>query len=101
MRTLSLTTRESWSNPTCQRVLQVMDRDPRAEELNNLRLALAAFALQLDAFEARLKRRSIASVETTVKSSQTAPADIGFANKIVSAMKSLPTDPNDGGPKSD
>jgi hypothetical protein len=34
-----------------------MDHDPRAEELNSLRLALAAFALQLDAFEARLKTR--------------------------------------------
>jgi hypothetical protein len=31
--------------------------DPRAEELNNLRLALATFALQLDAFEARIKGR--------------------------------------------
>jgi hypothetical protein len=31
------------------------DRDPRAEELNNLRLALATFALQLDSFEARLR----------------------------------------------
>jgi hypothetical protein len=32
-----------------------MDRDPRAEELNNLRLAMATFAIQLDAFEARVK----------------------------------------------
>jgi hypothetical protein len=31
--------------------------DPRAEELINLRLALATFALQLDAFEARIKVR--------------------------------------------
>jgi hypothetical protein len=29
--------------------------DQRTEELNSLRLALATFALQLDAFEARLK----------------------------------------------
>jgi hypothetical protein len=28
--------------------------DPRAEELNSLRLALATFALKLDAFEARI-----------------------------------------------
>lgn len=28
-------------------------QDPRAEELHNLRLALATFALQLDAFEMR------------------------------------------------
>jgi hypothetical protein len=33
------------------------DRDPRAEELNNLKVALATFALQLDAFEARIKVR--------------------------------------------
>jgi hypothetical protein len=31
--------------------------DPRAEELNSVRLALATFALKLDAFEARLKLR--------------------------------------------
>jgi hypothetical protein len=31
--------------------------DQRADELNNLRLALATFALQLDAFELRLKGR--------------------------------------------
>jgi hypothetical protein len=33
------------------------NRHSRAEELNSLRLALATFALQLDAFEARLKTR--------------------------------------------
>ena len=33
------------------------DRAPRAEELNNLKVALATFALQLDAFEARIKVR--------------------------------------------
>jgi hypothetical protein len=32
-----------------------MDQDPRAKELDSLRLALATFALRLDAFEARLK----------------------------------------------
>ena len=31
--------------------------DPRAEELDSLRLALATFAMQLDAFEAGLKIR--------------------------------------------
>jgi hypothetical protein len=36
---------------------QVHRDDPRAEELNSLRLALATFALKLDAFEARLKLR--------------------------------------------
>jgi len=34
---------------------QVHRDDPRAEELNSLRLTLAAFALKLDAFEARMK----------------------------------------------
>jgi hypothetical protein len=59
-----------------------MDRDPRVEELTNLRLALATFALQLDAFEARLKGRS---PKTTLKAFHPAPPDI--ANKIVAAMK--------------
>jgi predicted Zn-dependent protease len=36
---------------------QVHRDDPRAEELNSLRLALATFALKLDAFEVRLKLR--------------------------------------------
>jgi predicted Zn-dependent protease len=36
---------------------QVHRDDPRAEELNSLGLALATFALKLDAFEARLKLR--------------------------------------------
>ncbi len=48
-----------------------MNRDPRAEELNNLRLALAlaVFALRLDAFEARLKgqhRKSTAQLPKTL-----------------------------------
>jgi hypothetical protein len=30
-------------------------RDPRSDELNNLKLALATFALHLDAFEARVE----------------------------------------------
>jgi hypothetical protein len=38
--------------------------DPRAVERNNLRLALATFALQLDAFEARLKTRRADSAGT-------------------------------------
>ena len=61
-----------------------MDRDPRVEELTNLRLALATFALQLDAFEARLKGRS---PKTTLKALHLAPPDISVANKIVAAMK--------------
>jgi hypothetical protein len=31
--------------------------DQRAQELNNLQLELASFAMRLDAFEARTKRR--------------------------------------------
>jgi hypothetical protein len=49
-----------------------MDRDPRVEELTNLRLALATFALQLDAFEARLKGRS---PKTTLKAFHPAPPE--------------------------
>jgi hypothetical protein len=65
-----------------------MANDPRAEELYKLRLALATFALHLDAFEARLKSRS--SV-TSSEASQPTPSDTGFASKIVSAMKSADT----------
>jgi hypothetical protein len=31
------------------------DRDPRAEELSKLKLALAIFSMHLDAFEARVR----------------------------------------------
>src|SRR5712675_1693454 len=64
-----------------------MDRDPRVEELTNLRLALATFALQLDAFEARLKGRS---PKTTLKAFHPAPPDISVASKILVAMKERP-----------
>jgi hypothetical protein len=60
-----------------------MSRDSRAAELNNLKLALAAFALQLNAFEARLKRRSF---EIAAPSPPTA-SDLQFARKILWAMK--------------
>jgi hypothetical protein len=43
-------------NPRETFVMQDTDKQ-RTEELNQLRLALATFALQLDAFEARLRRR--------------------------------------------
>jgi hypothetical protein len=59
--------------------------DPRVEELHRLRFALASFALQLDAFEARLKSRSS---ETTMKPSRPTASETDFASKIVSAMKS-------------
>jgi hypothetical protein len=61
-----------------------MSRDPRAEELHNLKLALATFTLQLDAFEARLKG--------ILKALSSAPPDNRLASKIVAAMKSV--DPN-------
>jgi hypothetical protein len=38
----------------------VVDQDPRAEELNKLKLALAIFSMHLDAFEARVKGDLIA-----------------------------------------
>jgi hypothetical protein len=42
--------------------------EPRAEELHSLRLALATFALRLDAFEARLKgRRTKPTVEQSTR----------------------------------
>jgi hypothetical protein len=61
-----------------------MKRDLRSAELNNLKQALAAFALQLNAFEARLKRRSF---ETANTSSPPTASDIQFAKKILWAMK--------------
>jgi hypothetical protein len=73
-----------------------MSRDPRADELHNLKLALATFALQLDGFEARLKRLRL---KTTVKAVHPAPSDNRLANKIVSAMKSA--EPNNRPKSSD
>jgi hypothetical protein len=61
-----------------------MGRDPRSEELENLRLALGTFALQLDAFEVRIK--NLLPLKTKVKAIDRAPPDV-LANKIVSAMK--------------
>ena len=61
-----------------------MDRDPRAKELYNLKLALATFALQLDAFEARLK-----SAAQNNGPFHSAPPDIRLANKLVSASVAL------------
>lgn len=67
-----------------------MSRDPRAEELSNLRFALATFALHLDAFEARLKDRQRAS---NTGSRKFLPDDAQFANRIVRPKGSLPTPP--------
>jgi hypothetical protein len=67
--------------------------DQRATDLSQLKLALATFALQLDAFEARLKGRSF---KTSVKASLPVTPDIGFASQIVFAMKGhQPTDQSD------
>ena len=73
--------------PTVHAVSCPMSRDQRAEELHKLKLALATFALQLDAFEARLKSLRL---KTTVKAVHPAPSDNRL--KIVSAMKGA--DPN-------
>lgn len=59
--------------------------DQRLKELANLRIALATFAIQLDAFEARLKGRP--SKLTIVPSINPIPIDPPFfAKQIVSAM---------------
>ena len=49
------------SAPNRKVTTPIMDRrkDARTAELNNLRLALAAFALQLAAFEMRLQRTAV------------------------------------------
>jgi hypothetical protein len=65
-----------------------MGRDLRAAELNNLKLALAAFAVQLNAFEERLKRRSF----ETDNRLPTRASDIQFAKKILWAMKAAESD---------
>jgi hypothetical protein len=65
-----------------------MSRDLRAVELNNLKLALATFAVQLNAFEARLKRRSF---ETDNRLPPRA-SDVQFARKIFWAMKAAESD---------
>ena len=56
-------------------------RDSRAKELEDLKLALAKFALQLDEFEARLRARSIKAAAEDLNENAT------LASKIVSAMK--------------
>jgi hypothetical protein len=61
-----------------------MDSDPRVKELNNLKFGLAEFALQLDAFEARLKARS---PKITLRAFYPAPRNTGIVDKIVAAMK--------------
>ena len=61
--------------------------DQRAEELNNLRLALATFALQLDAFEVRLKNRR---TQTNAEPSKPVSPATAFAKQVIGAMKNRP-----------
>lgn len=67
-----------------------MARDLRAAELNNLKLVLATFALQLNAFEERLKTRSFETEHHSLRPPRT--SDVQFANKILQAMKGAETD---------
>jgi hypothetical protein len=57
--------------------------DRRVEELHNLRIALATFAVHLDAFEARLTGRP---AKPFVEPAKPASRDIAFAKQIVAAM---------------
>ena len=65
-----------------------MGRDLRAAELINLKLTLAAFAVQLNAFEERLKRRSFERDNGLPPMAN----DIQFAKKILWAMKGAESD---------
>jgi hypothetical protein len=73
----------------CNRTSRAMDHrdDQRAEELINLRWALAAFALQLDAFEVRLNGRG-----TKINGEPSKPISPGtaFAKQVIGAMKNRP-----------
>ncbi|KRR15225.1 hypothetical protein CQ14_28295 [Bradyrhizobium lablabi] len=60
------------------------DRDPRATELANLKEALANFGHKLDAYEARIGRKSKASQPHCPTSTD---PHIAFANEVVAAMK--------------
>jgi hypothetical protein len=61
--------------------------DQRAEELKNLRLALATFALQVDAFELRLKGRG---TRINGEPSKLVSPDAAFAKQVIVAMKNRP-----------
>lgn len=60
-----------------------MDRDPRAQELANLKDALANFEHQLDLFETRMGYPS----KQTAREPVSNEARIAFANDVVAAMK--------------
>lgn len=67
--------------------------DQRAEELINVRWALATFALQLDAFEVRLNGRG-----TKINGEPSKPISPGtaFAKQVIGAMKNRPPPNGDG-----
>jgi hypothetical protein len=68
-----------------------MVRDPRAKELANLKAALANFAHQLDAFEARVghqpKAPQVHCLASTDPHLSSIDPQIAFANEVVAAMK--------------
>jgi hypothetical protein len=64
-------------------------RDPRTQELNNLKVALATFALQLDIFEARIRNGPAKAV---VRPERSRPPDLNFSVKTGPAMKRRPRD---------
>jgi hypothetical protein len=59
-------------------------RDPRTQELNNLKVALATFALQLDIFEARIRNGPPKAV---IRPDRSRPPDLNFSVKTGPAMK--------------
>jgi hypothetical protein len=59
--------------------------DQRAQELNDLKFALATFALRIDAFEARMRSRL---TKTNAESSKLGSHDIGLAKQVTEPMKS-------------
>jgi len=63
--------------------------DPRAEEHNKLRLALATFALHLDAFEARLKRSGQDKPEITFGAIEPDPST-GAGKQLLMFLKPNP-----------
>ena len=58
--------------------------DHRAQELNNLKLALATFALRLDVFEARTKSRL---TKANAERSKLGSLDISFAKQGIELIK--------------
>jgi hypothetical protein len=57
------------------RELNMNHQDARAKELHNLRLALATFALQLDAFEMRIRAARLVALHKTPRANDAARTD--------------------------